>query len=95
MPHLAEELWSLLGHATLLTGVDWPEADDKYLTEDTVTIAVQVNGKFRGTIELEANAETSVAKEKALALENVLRATDGSTPRKVIVIPNKVINVVL
>ena len=95
MPHLAEELWSLLGHTVLLTSVDWPKADEKYLAVDTVTVAVQVNGKLRGTIELPADAESSIAEEKALALENVMRATNGSPPRKVIVIPNKVINVVV
>ena len=95
MPHLAEELWSLLGHASLLTSVDWPKAEKKYLLEDTVTVAVQVNGKLRGTIELPADVEPSVAEETALALENVMRATNGSPPRKVIVVPNKVINVVV
>ena len=95
MPHLAEELWSLLGHASLLTSVDWPKAEEEYLSEDTVTVAVQVNGKLRGTIELPADVESSVAEEKALALENVMRATNGSPPRKVIVVSNKVINVVV
>ena len=60
-----------------------------------VTVAVQVNGKLRGTIELPADVEPSVAEETALALENVVRATNGSAPRKVIVVPNKVINVVV
>jgi len=95
MPHLAEELWSLLGHTSLLTSVEWPKADEKYLSEDTVTVAVQVNGKLRGTIEVPANVDSSVAEEKALALENVMRATNGSPPRKVIVVPNKVVNVVV
>jgi len=95
MPHLAEELWSLLGHASLLTSVDWPKAEEEYLSEDTVTVAVQVNGKLRGTIEVPADVESSVAEEKALALENIMRATNGSPPRKVIVVPNKVINVVV
>jgi leucyl-tRNA synthetase len=95
MPHLAEELWSLLGHASLLTSVDWPKAEEEYLSEDTVTVAVQVNGKLRGTIELPVDVESSVAEEKALALKNVMRATNGSPPRKVIVVSNKVINVVV
>lgn len=95
MPHLAEELWSRLGHASLLTSVDWPKAEEEFLSEDTVTVAVQVNGKLRGTIELPADAESSVAEEKALAIENVMRATNGSPPRKVIVVANKVINVVV
>jgi leucyl-tRNA synthetase len=95
MPHLAEELWALLGHETLVAAVGWPKPDEEYLTADTVTVAVQVNGKFRGTVELPADAVSSVAEEKALALENVMRATNGLPPRKVIVVPNKVINVVV
>jgi leucyl-tRNA synthetase len=95
MPHLAEELWALLGHKTLVATVGWPKADDDYLIEDKVTIAVQVNGKFRGTIELELDVDSSIVEEKALAMENVMRATNGSPPRKVIVVPNKVINVVV
>ena len=58
MPHLAEELWSLLGHTALLTSVDWPKAEEKYLSEDTVTVAVQVNGKLRGTIEVPADVDS-------------------------------------
>lgn len=95
MPHLAEELWSILGHDTLLCDTAWPKADDKYLSEETVTIAVQVNGKLRGTIDLPVDVDKKVAEDRALALENVARATGGAAPRKVIVVPNKVINVVL
>ena len=95
MPHLAEELWARMGHSVLLTMTQWPKADQKYLIENTVTIAVQVNGKLRGTIELPANIGAAEVEEKALALENVTRATNGNPPRKIIVVPNKVINVVV
>ena len=94
MPHLAEELWSILGHKTLLTDTPWPRADECFLSEETVTLAIQVNGKLRGTIELPVNVDSDIAEERALALESVARALDGTTPRKVIVVPNKVINVV-
>ena len=95
MPHLAEELWSILGHKVLLSDTDWPRADEAYLSKETVTIAVQVNGKLRGTIDLPFDVEKQIAEDRALALENVARVTGGVAPRKVIVVPNKVINVVL
>ena len=95
MPHLAEELWSILGHKTLLSDTDWPRADEAYLLEETVKIAVQVNGKLRGTIDLPVDVDKKIAEDRALALENVARATGGAAPQKVIVVPNKVINVVL
>ena len=95
MPHLAEELWAVLGHETMVTESLWPQADERFLAVDTVTIAVQVNGKLRGTIEGPADMDKEEAEAMALALENVQRATNGSPPRKVIVVPNKVINVVL
>lgn len=95
MPHLAEELWSQLGHERLLADTPWPVADSAYLTVETVTIAVQVNGKLRGTIEVAPDIEKADAEAMALALENVQNATGGAAPRKVIVVPNKVINVVV
>ena len=95
MPHLAEELWALLGHRNLLAETPWPIADKQYLVEDTVTIAVQVNGKLRGTLEISPNAGREESEAMALSLENVQRATKGLAPRKVIVVPNKVINIVL
>jgi len=95
MPHLAEELWALLGHKNLLAKTPWPIADKQYLVEDTVTVAVQVNGKFRGTIEVSPKTSKDEAEAMALSLNNVQRATESSPPRKIIVVPNKVINVVV
>ena len=95
MPHLAEELWELLGHRNLLAETPWPIADKQYLVEDTVTIAVQVNGKLRGTLEIPPNAGKEETEAMALSLENVQRTTKGLPPRKVIVVPNKVINIVV
>ena len=95
MPHLAEELWRRLGHATLLAETPWPVHDPALLAEVTVTVAVQVNGKLRGTLDLPRDADRERAEAAALALENVRRAIDGKAPRKVIVVPNKIVNVVI
>jgi leucyl-tRNA synthetase len=95
VPHLAEALWQDLGHDVGLTEMDWPVADPALLQQDTVTIAVQVNGKLRGTLDLPRGVEKDEAEKAALALPAVTRATDGKTLRKVIVVPDRVINVVV
>jgi leucyl-tRNA synthetase len=95
MPHLAEELWHSLGHETLLTDTAWPEADDGQLQEENVTIAVQVNGKLRGTVELPKDSDDKTVETAALALSNVVSAIKGKSVRKVIVVPNRIINVVV
>jgi len=95
MPHLAEELWHSLGHETLLVDSPWPQADSAMLIEESVTIGVQVNGKLRGTVDLPKDCDEQTAKEAALALENVQTAIGASAIRKVIVVPNRIINVVL
>jgi leucyl-tRNA synthetase len=94
MPHLAEELWRRLGHESLLADQPWPEADASLLTEDSVTIAVQVNGKLRATIELPRDCDKTEAENQALAAEGVQRILEGKAPRKVIVVPNRVVNIV-
>ena len=72
-----------------------PQADEKLLTSDTVTIAVQVNGKLRANITLPANADQKLAEETALASDNVKKAIEGKQVRKVIVVPNRIVNVVV
>jgi leucyl-tRNA synthetase len=94
MPHLAEELWSQLGHETLLTNEPWPSADESLLKQDTVTIGVQVNGKMRGTIDIAPDSSEDIAREAALAQDNVQRAMDGKQIRKFIYVPGKIVNVV-
>lgn len=95
MPHIAEELWRRLGRETLLANTPWPSADPTLLADETVTLAVQVKGKLRGTIDMPINSDDAAVEQAALALDGVQRITGGATPRKVIVIPNKVVNVVL
>ena len=94
-PHIAEELWHLLGHQTLLVNSPWPEADPAWLGDDTVTFALQVNGKLRGTVELAKDTDKQAAENAALADPAMIRAIDGKTIRRVIVVPNRIVNVVI
>jgi len=94
-PHLAEEMWELLGHNEMLAKTAWPEAYLPLTVEDTVKIAVQVNGKLRGTIELARGAANGDAEKAALALPNVAAAMGGKAPKRVIVVPDKIVNIVV
>jgi leucyl-tRNA synthetase len=94
MPLLAEALWHELGHETLLADQPWPKADAALAVEDSVTIAVQVNGKLRATLILPRDGDAAAAETAALALPAVQRALAGRAPRKVIVVPNRIVNVV-
>ncbi len=95
MPHVAEELWQKLGHATLLAEAPWPEADPALLVDENVSLAVQVNGKLRGTVDLPKDSETKTIEAAALALETVIKAIGDKPVRKVIVVPNRIVNVVV
>jgi leucyl-tRNA synthetase len=95
MPHLAEEVWQRLGHAGLLADQPWPVADPAQIVEERVTLGVQVNGKLRGTLDLDRDASETVASAAALALPAVVRLLDGRAPRKVVVVPNRIVNVVV
>jgi len=94
-PHLAEELWQRLGHDTMLVDMAWPEADPALLVDETVTVAVQVNGKKRDEMELSRGADEATAEQAALALDGVRRHIAGKTVRRVIVVPDRIVNVVV
>jgi leucyl-tRNA synthetase len=94
MPHLAEELWRMLGHETLLAETAWPVAIESLLVQDTVKLAVQVRGKMRGTIEIARDADQDAAERAALALATVTAALDGDEIKKIIYVPNRIINVI-
>jgi leucyl-tRNA synthetase len=94
VPHLAEECWALLGHRTLVAEEPWPVADSALLTEDMVTIAVQVNGKRRDELTIARDASKEDIEAAALRLENVARAIGGRKIKKVVVVPQRIVNVV-
>ena len=95
MPHLGEECWKALGASdALLAETAWPQADTALLQEDTVTIAVQVNGKRRDELTVARDASKEDIEARALALENVVRAIEGRDIKKIIVVPQRIVNVV-
>jgi leucyl-tRNA synthetase len=94
-PHLAEELWQRLGHPTSLAHGPFPVADPDYLVEDTVEYPVQVNGKVRGRITVPADADADAVEAAALADEKVQTSLAGATPKKVIVVAGRLVNLVV
>ncbi len=94
-PHLAEELWHRLGHDTTVCAADWPVYNDDYLKTDTVNYPVSINGKLRANLELPADVTAAAAEAAALALEQVQKWMDGQTPKKVVFVPGRMINVVV
>jgi leucyl-tRNA synthetase len=94
VPHLAEECWALLGNHGLLAEQPWPTPDPGLLTEDTVTIAVQVNGKRRDELTIARGAAKEDIEAAALKLDNVVRALGGRQIKKVVIVPQRIVNVV-
>jgi leucyl-tRNA synthetase len=95
MPHLGEECWARLGYNTLLAEQPWPKAEAALLVDDTIVIAVQVNGKRRDELTVSRTAGTGEVEAAALKLDSVVRALEGRTPKKVIVVPQRIVNVVV
>ena len=94
MPHVAEELWAHLGHGVMLAASPWPDADPALAEDETVTVAVQINGKLRATLEVAKDLDRDALVALALENPNVQRQLDGKPPRKVIAVPNKIVNLV-
>jgi leucyl-tRNA synthetase len=94
MPHLAEECWARLGYNTLLADQPWPEAAPALLVDDAITIAVQVNGKRRGELTVRRDATAAEVETAVMQLDAVVRALNGKSPRKIIVVPQRIVNVV-
>ena len=94
MPHLAEECWAALGHATLVAAEAWPVLEPDLLVETTITLPVQINGKKRADVTVARDAGKEAVEAAVLALDEVKKALDGKSPKKVIVVPQRIVNVV-
>jgi len=94
VPHLAEEAWALRGHQGLIADAAWPEVDPALLVETEVTIAIQVNGKLRDTLTLPRGTDKAALEAAALASDKVARMLEGRAPKKVIVVPDRLVNLV-
>jgi leucyl-tRNA synthetase len=93
-PHLAEECWAALGETGMISDAPWPTFDPALLVEDEVTLAVQVNGKLRDTLNAPRGLDRAAAEALALASDKVQRQLNGASPRKVIVVPDRLVNIV-
>jgi len=94
MPHLAEECWATLGGQGMIAQRPWPEFDPALVLDNEVTYPVQINGKKRGDLTIARDADQAAVQKAALALDFVQKALEGTTPRKVIVVPQRIVNVV-
>lgn len=94
-PHICEEMWQQLGHNDSIAYEPWPTYDEKMLVSDTVQMGIQVNGKLRAKIEVAKDADDETVKELAFQQENVKAHTDGKNIVKVIVVKNKIVNIVV
>lgn len=95
IPHVGEELWEMLGHSDTIAFASWPTYDPQKVVSLTVNMAVSVNGKLRATIEVEKDLEDGIVQELALKQEGVIRHTEGKTIKKIIIVKNKIINIVV
>ena len=93
-PHLSEELWARLGATDLIARAPWPRHDPALCEEETIELAVQVNGKRRDVISVPRDADQALIERLALASDGVVRMLDGRTPKKVIVVPGRLVNIV-
>ena len=94
-PHLGEELWQFLGHENTLTFETWPTYDESKLVKNQVEMVVQVNGKVRGKFMANIDEDKKIVEEMALALPSVQAQMEGKTVRKLIIVPNRIVNIVV
>ncbi|GHB27287.1 leucine--tRNA ligase [Pseudovibrio japonicus] len=94
-PHLSEECWAMLGNEGLVSTSNWPALDENLLVENTVTLPIQINGKKKGEVSVARDSSKEHVEEVTLAHEAVQRALDGKAPRKIIVVPQRIVNVVV
>jgi len=95
MPHLAETCWQTLGKTSIVADTAWPQVDPAMLVKDTVVVPVQVNGKKRGELVLPVGASQQIVEQEVLSLDAVARMLDGKPPKKLIIVPDRIVNVVV
>jgi leucyl-tRNA synthetase len=95
MPHLAEECWILLGNDGMVATSTWPAYDPTLVTDDQVTLPVQINGKKRGDLTIDRDADQAAVEQAVLSLDFVQAATGGNPPRKLVIVPRRIVNVVI
>ena len=95
MPHLAEECWQEMGCDDLVSEQAWPQYSDALATDDVITMPIQINGKKRADLEVSPDASKEEIEAATLQLDVVIRHLDGKTPKKVIVVPKRIVNVVI
>ena len=94
-PHLSEEIWAVLGGEGLVTTTRWPVADPAMLVDDTIIMPIQINGKRRAEISVPKDMAKEEVEKLVLSLDAVKRALDGNAPKKLIVVPGRIVNVVV
>ena len=94
-PHLSEELWEKLGEETLIAEQPWPTVDESLLTDENITMPIQINGKRRGQIEVKKDLNSTEIEKLAISEAVVQKALNGNVPKKVIVVPGRIVNVVI
>jgi len=95
MPHLAESCWEVLGNEGLVSDALWPEVDPAMLVDDEVTLPIQINGKRRGEITLAKGMAAADVETQVMALEVVQKALEGKAPKKVVVVQDRIVNIVV
>ena len=95
VPHFCEELWESIGETGYVSDQEWPVYDEKYIITDDVVMAIQVNGKMRGSLEVERGTSKEEIETLALSVPNVIKHMEGKVLIKVIVVPNKIVNIVV
>ena len=94
-PHMAEELWETLGNTTSVCDAEWPAWNEDFLKEDTIKYTISFNGKARFTLDFPADADNDTIQSTVMGHELAQKWIDGKTPKKVIIVPKKIVNVVL
>jgi leucyl-tRNA synthetase len=95
MPHLAETCWAELGKDGLVADASWPDVDESLLVDNTVTLPIQINGKRRGEISVAKGMPATEVEKLVLSLEEIVRILDGKAPKKIVVVPDRIVNVVV